>query len=75
MPFTHYCSRCGRTALSTSSDFIYWRAGPDSSVICTGCLTPSETTDDDTPLLTDSPDDQLLRDLDPDNDEADDDER
>jgi hypothetical protein len=44
-------------------------------VICTGCLTPDETTDDDTPLMTDSPDDQLLRDLDPDNDEADDDER
>jgi hypothetical protein len=26
MPFIHYCSRCGRTALSMSSDFIYWRA-------------------------------------------------
>ena len=63
------CVRCGQvTSVSLNSEFIRWRLRPDGRAICPHCLTPSETVDDDTSVLTDSPDDQLLRDLDPDQD-------
>jgi hypothetical protein len=74
MPFLAHCARCGRTAINTSSDFIYWRIEPGGSVICPGCLTTNDVIDDGI-VVTDDPDDQLLRDLDPDNDEAGDEDR
>ncbi|MDD7942930.1 hypothetical protein PHK61_31425 [Actinomycetospora lutea] len=67
------CIRCGRvTSVGLNTAFIRWRLTPNGQAICPHGLTPSETVDDDTSVLTDSPDDQLLRDLDPDNDADDD---
>lgn len=75
MAHSAQCVRCGRvTSVGLNSEFIRWRVTPDSRAVCPHCLTPSETVDDDTAVLTDSPDDQLLRDLDPDNDVEDDQE-
>lgn len=75
MPDPAQCVRCGRvTSVGLNAEFIRWRVTQDGQAICPHCLTPSETVDDDTPVLTDSPDDRLLRDLDPDNDAEDDQE-
>ena len=63
------CVRCGRITATGFTGFITWRVTDDGRAICPHCLTPSETVDDDTPVLTDNPDDRLLRDLDPDNGE------
>ena len=68
MPEIAQCVRCGRITNSGWTAFITWRITDDGRAICPHCLTPSETVDDDTPVLTDNPDDRLLRDLDPDND-------
>jgi hypothetical protein len=75
MPGTTQCIRCGRIISTNLTGYISWRVTDSGHAVCPNCQTPSETVDDDTPLLTDSPDDELLRDLDPDNDEAGDDER
>jgi hypothetical protein len=72
MPGLAQCVRCGEIASTGYTDFLRWHVTVDGQAICPHCLTPSETVDDDTPVLTDSPDDQLLRDLDPDNDAEDD---
>ena len=75
MPDSAHCVRCGRvTSVDLYAEFIRWRVTDGGLAVCPHCLTPSETVDDDTPVLTDSPDDQLLRDLDPDNDAEDDQE-
>lgn len=67
MPDTVQCVRCGRTVSTSDAGYISWQASADGRVICPHCLTPNEKVADDTALLTDSPDDRLLRDLDPDN--------
>jgi hypothetical protein len=68
MPETVQCVRCGRVTSTGFTGFMTWRVSDDGRAICPNCLTPSEVIDDDTPVLTDNPDDRLLRDLDPDND-------
>ncbi|PVZ08144.1 hypothetical protein [Actinomycetospora cinnamomea] len=68
MPETTRCVRCGRTTSTTASSFATWRIDEDGRAICPHCVTPNDKVADDTPILTDSPDDRLLRDLDPDND-------
>jgi len=75
MPGTTQCIRCGRIGSTYATDFTSWRITDSGQAVCPNCQTPSDKTDDDTPVLTDSPDDELLRDLDPDNDEAGDDEQ
>lgn len=67
MPEFVQCDRCGRRTTITVTSFISWHVTADGKAICPHCLTPSETVDDDTAVLTDSPDDELLRELDPDN--------
>jgi recombinational DNA repair protein (RecF pathway) len=68
MPDFTQCVRCGRTTSTGATSFASWRISEDGRAICPHCLTPNEKVADDTPLLTDNPDDELLRSLDPDND-------
>jgi hypothetical protein len=68
MPNNTRCIRCGRTISTREATFASWRIGEDGRAICPDCLTPNEKVADDTPVLTDNPDDELLRNLDPDND-------
>jgi hypothetical protein len=70
MPNAVQCSRCGRLVDAASANFIYWEIRADGTLICPGCLTPVDKIEDDSRVLTDSADDELLRDLDPDNDEG-----
>jgi hypothetical protein len=69
MPDFARCVRCGRITPTAFISFISWHVTEGGKAICPNCLTPRETVDDDTPVLTDSPDEQLLRDLDPDHDD------
>ncbi len=50
--------RCGRLTATGFTGFITWRVTDDGRAICPHCLTPSETVDDDTSVLTDNPDDR-----------------
>jgi hypothetical protein len=66
------CVRCGRViSIGFYTEFIRWRFTPDGQGVCPHCLTPAETVNHGTPVMTDSPD-ELLRALDPDNDAEDD---
>jgi hypothetical protein len=68
MPGTAQCTRCGQTVSTTTASFMSWYVAVDGQVVCPHCLMPSEQVADDTAVLTDSPEDRLLRDLDPDHD-------
>jgi len=68
MSDTEQCSRCGRIVGSASADYINWEAYGDRTVVCPGCLTPSDRQDGVSALLTEGENDGVLRDLDPDND-------
>ena len=69
MPHTERCIRCGRHVRVESAEFIDWETATDGSVICPGCLTPSDRPQDDGSLQTEGADEKILRDLDPDNDD------
>jgi len=68
MSDSEQCSRCGRTVDSASADYLNWQAYGDGTVVCLGCLTPSDRQDGESALLTEGENDAVLRDLDPDND-------
>lgn len=69
MSGTVQCARCGQVVSTSEAGFVSWYVSAGGGqMICPHCLTPSEKVADDTALLTDGPDDRLLRDLDPDND-------
>lgn len=66
MPEIAHCIRCGRITATAFTGFISWHVTEAGAAICPNCLTASETIDDGPSLLADGPDEQLLRDLDPD---------
>ena len=68
MPGTAQCARCGQIVSTSDASFMSWYVAAGGQMVCPHCLTPSEQVADDTALLTDSPDDALLRELDPDHD-------
>jgi len=68
MSDTEQCRRCGRIIDVASADYVTWQAYGEASVVCPGCLTPSDRQDGESALLTEGANDAVLRRLDPDND-------
>jgi hypothetical protein len=69
-----HCDRCGRPADPQSVEFLDWRITAHKVLICPGCLTPLEHTGhtehaDAGSLTAAYRDDEILRQLDPDNDD------
>jgi endogenous inhibitor of DNA gyrase (YacG/DUF329 family) len=69
MPNTEQCGRCGRVVESGSAEYGNWQTNEDGTVVCPGCLTPSDRQDGESALLTEGKNDAILRDLDPDNED------
>ena len=69
-----HCDRCGRPADPQSTEFLDWRITAHNVVICPGCLTPLDHNEHTGHADARSPtaayrDDEILRQLDPDNDD------
>jgi hypothetical protein len=69
-----HCDRCGRPADPQSTEFLDWRITAHNVVICPGCLTPLDHNEhtghaDAGSLTAAYRDDEILRQLDPDNDD------
>ena len=69
-----HCDRCGRPADPRSIEFLDWRITAHNVLICPGCLTPLDHNEhtghaDGGSLTAAYRDDEILRQLDPDNDD------
>jgi hypothetical protein len=72
MATTPRCVRCGRPADPRSTEFLDWRISEHNALICPGCLTPLDHTKhtehtDAGSLTAAYRDEEILRLLDPDN--------
>jgi hypothetical protein len=66
-----HCVRCGGQAEPGSTEFLDWQIAENNAVICPRCLTPLDHTEHgEARSLTQYRDDEVLRELDPDNDDA-----
>ena len=64
------CARCGRDAEPGSAEFLDWQITEGHAVICPRCLTPREHAEHgESAFISADRDDEILRQLDPDNDQ------
>jgi hypothetical protein len=69
-PIPRTVSRCGGQAEPGSTEFLDWQIAENNAVICPRCLTPLDHTEHgEARSLTEYRDDEVLRELDPDNDD------